>query len=390
MLNKAKTIQPEMIIWRRDFHMHPELGFAETRTAAKIAEVMAGMGYRIRTGVGKTGVVAELGAGKPIVAIRADMDALPIPDGKDVVYCSQNPGVMHACGHDAHIAIALGTAKILSEENWPGTIRFLFQPAEEIQDENGLSGAPRMIEDGAMDDVDFVLALHVDASIPTGKVELAPEYAAAGVDTFVVKIKGKGGHGATPQRVIDPIYISGHIILAIHGIVSRRLWPFDPAVISIGSIHGGQASNVIPDEIELTGTIRFLDAKVQSHIHQELERILEIARILGGDYDLDILRGYPSMENSPEIVALINNVAQEIVGVESISEPNPEMGSEDFAYMLHEAPGAMFFLGCKLEDETRRHHDPRFDVNEDCMPIGAAMFVETALRLLQQAAPDTY
>ena len=381
MLSKAKAIQSDMVSWRRDFHMHPELGFGETRTAAKIAEIMTGFGYQVRTGVGKTGVVAELGEGRPIVAIRADMDALPIPDAKDTPYCSQNNGVMHACGHDAHIAIAMGAAKLLADEKLSGTVRFLFQPAEEIQDEEGLSGAPRMIEDGAMDEVDYILALHVDSAVPTGKIELAKGFAGAGVDSFFVKILRQGGHGATPQRVIDPIFISGHVIMAIYSIISRRLWPFDPAVISIGSIHGGIASNVIPDEVELTGTIRFLDKGVQTQIHEELARALEVTNSLGGDYELNIVKGYPPLENHPDIVSLLENVARDLVGPEALSEPDPEMGSEDFSYMLEKAPGAMFFLGCEIEGDRRRHHDPRFDVDEDCMPIGAAIFVEAVLRL---------
>ena len=382
MLSKAKAIQSEMVSWRRDFHMHPELGFGETRTAAKIAEIMTKFGYRVRTGVGKTGVVAELGEGRPIVAIRADMDALPIPDAKDTSYCSRNDGVMHACGHDAHVAIAMGAAKLLADEKLPGTVRFLFQPAEEIQDEEGLSGAPRMIEDGAMDDVDYVLALHVDSAVPTGKIELAKGFAGAGVDSFFVKVLGRGGHGATPQRVIDPIFLSGHVIMAIYSIISRRLWPFDPAVISIGSIHGGVASNVIPDEVELTGTIRFLDKEVQTQIHEELARALEVTNSLGGDYELKIVKGYPPLENHPDIVSLLENVTRDLVGSEALSEPDPEMGSEDFSYMLEKAPGAMFFLGCEIEGDRRRHHDPRFDVDEDCMPIGAAIFVEAVLRLM--------
>jgi amidohydrolase len=385
MLSKAKAIQSDMVSWRRDFHMHPELGFGETRTAAKIAEIMTGLGYRVRTGVGKTGIVADFGEGTPIVAIRADMDALPIPEVNDTPYCSQNEGVMHACGHDAHVAIALGAAKLLADEKLEGTIRFLFQPAEEVQDEEGLSGATRMIEEGAMDDVDYILALHVDAAVPTGHIELAKGFSGAGVDSFFMKVLGKGGHGATPQRVIDPILISGHVIMVIHSIISRRLWPFDPAVISIGSIHGGQASNVIPDEVELTGTIRFLDKEVQTQIHEELERALEVTRSLGGDYELEIIKGYPAMENNPEVVAVINSVVRDVIGSEFLKEPEPDMGSEDFPYMLEKAPGAMFFLGCEIEGDRRRHHDPRFDIDEDCMPIGAAIFVETVLRYMSQS-----
>jgi amidohydrolase len=381
MLAKTQALSSQMIAWRRDFHMHPELGFQEVRTAAKIAELLEGWGYRVRTGVGKTGVVADFGSGKPIIAIRADMDALPIQEANDVPYRSRNDGVMHACGHDAHMAIALGAAKVLAGEKFSGTVRFLFQPAEEIADEENLSGAPRMIADGAIEGVDYALALHVAASITTGEIEL-DKFAGAGVDTFYAKVIGKGGHGSTPSRVIDPIFICGHVILAIHNIVSRRLQPFDPAVISIGSIHGGQIDNVIPGEVSLTGTIRYLNPKVQEQMHTEIQRAMEIARTMGGNYELKIVEGYPPMHNHPQVLAVLRDVIGSLVGLEKIVEPNPDMGAEDFGFFIRDIPGAMFYLGCKIEGDPRRHHDARFDINEDCLSLGAAIFTLTALHYL--------
>jgi amidohydrolase len=381
MLNKAQDLSSQMVTWRRDFHMHPELGFQETRTAGVVARNLKEWGYQVRTGVGKTGVVGDIGSGKPLVAIRADMDALPIQETNDVPYKSMNDGVMHACGHDAHTAIALGTAKLLSKEDFSGTIRFLFQPAEETEDEEGLSGAPRMIEDGALEGVDYALALHVAASIEEGKIEVE-EYAAAGVDTFYAKIIGEGGHGSTPHKVIDPIFISGHVILAIHNIVSRRLKPFDPAVISIGMINGGTVDNVIPSEVDLTGTIRFLDPDTQKLIHAEIERAMEIAKTMGGDYELRIVEGFPPMNNHPEVIEQIRTVVGETIGLDKLEEPDPEMGAEDFGFFMQDIPGAMFFLGCEIEGDTRRHHDSRFDINEDCLPLGAAIMAQSALRLL--------
>lgn len=382
MLDKAQELLPQMIAWRRDFHMYPELGFEEVRTAAKIAELMKSWGYRVRTGVGKTGVVAELGTGKPVVAIRADMDALPISEANNVPYKSKNAGVMHACGHDAHMSMALATAKILSQEDLSGTVRFLFQPAEEIQDDEGFSGAPRMIQDGAIEGVDYALALHVDADLSTGTVEM-DTFAAAGVDTFYARIIGRGGHGSAPHQVIDPILISAYVVMAIHNIVSRRLWPFDPAVISIGSINGGQATNVIPQEIKLSGTIRFISNEVQEQVHTELKKVMEISKIMGGDYELEILEGYPVMNNHPEVIAQLKSVAGELIGIEKLIKPMPEMGAEDFGFFIKDIPGAMFFLGCRMEDVHRRHHDPKFDVNEACLPVGVAIFAETTLRLMK-------
>ena len=384
MLNKAQELSPQIVTWRRDFHMHPELGFQETRTAGVVAGHLQEWGYQVRTGVGKTGVVGDIGSGKPMVAIRADMDALPIQEANDVPYKSQNDGVMHACGHDAHTAIALGTAKLLSQEDFSGTIRFLFQPAEEMEDDEGLSGAPRMIEDGALEGVDYAIALHVAANIEEGNIEL-DEYAAAGVDTFYAKITGKGGHGSTPHKVVDPIFISGHVILAIHNIVSRRLRPFDPAVISIGMIKGGQVDNVIPAEVDLSGTIRYLNPDTQKLIHAEIERAMEIAKTMGGDYELRIVEGYPPMNNHPEVIAQIRSVIEDTIGLDKLVEPEPEMGAEDFGFFIQDIPGAMFFLGCEIEGDTRRHHDSRFDINEECLPLGAAIMAQSALRLLNDS-----
>ena len=383
MLNKAQKLHSEMVAWRRDIHMHPELGFEERRTSALIAEIMEDLGYRVRTGVGKTGVVAELGEGKPIVAIRADMDALPIQEANQVPYKSKNDGVMHACGHDAHVAIAMGTAKLLAGENFSGTVRYLFQPSEET-DDGELSGAPRMIEDGAMEDVDNVLALHVDAATRTSEIEVATEFASAGVDTMYATIIGRGGHGSAPHEVIDPIFISGYVILALHGIVSRQLKPSDSGVISIGSIHGGVADNVIPEEVEMLATIRYFTPEVQEKLHAEIKKAIEISRTMGGDYKLRIHVGFPPMHNNPDVVALVKKVAGELLGEDKINQPELDMGAEDFAYFLQKAPGAMFMLGCKIEGDERRHHDPKFDIDESCMPIGVAIIAETALQLLDQ------
>ena len=380
---RAHEISDQLVAWRREFHVRPELGFQETRTAARVAKVVDSLGYRVRTGVGRTGVVAELGQGHPVVAIRADMDALPINEANDVPYGSQVPGVMHACGHDAHTAIALGLATLLAQETFEGTVRFLFQPAEEVGDEEGISGAPRMVEDGAMDGVDTVLALHVDGSVPVGDITVDAGPASAGVDTFYATIVGRGGHGAMPHKVVDPIYIAAQVILALHAIVSRRLHPTDPAVVSIGAIHGGEAANVIPRKVEMSGTIRFMKVEVREQIHAEIERALEVARALGGDYALQFEPGGLPMINDSGVVDLIREVGADLLGAEHVQTPKADMGAEDFGAFSELAPGAMFMLGCRIEGDERRAHNPRFDIDERCLPLGVAILAEATLRRLR-------
>jgi amidohydrolase len=375
-----------MVRWRRDIHSQPELGFQEVRTAALVAGVLQSLGYRVRTGVGRTGVVGAIGRGQPIVAIRADMDALPLQEANDVAYASQVPGVMHACGHDAHTAIALGAASLLAEEQHPGTIRFLFQPAEEVSDDEGLSGAPRMVEDGAMDGVDAVLALHVDSSSPVGEISLSAGPGSAGVDSFWATISGRGAHGAYPQKGLDPIHVAAHVILALHGIVSRRLDPFQPAVITVGSIHGGRAANVIPETVRIAGTIRYQDSDVQKQLHAEIERALGVARAMGADYELTIKIGSPPVINHEGIVDLIRRVGRDLLGPDRVKPREKGMGGEDFASLVALAPGAMFRLGCRIEGDERKGHSPTFDLDEGCLPFGAAILAESALRYLHQVS----
>jgi amidohydrolase len=384
MLRRAREIEDQLVAWRREFHTHPELGFGEVRTAARVAEVLGDLGYRVRTGVGRTGVMAERGQGHPTVAIRADMDALPIQEANDVSYASRVPGAMHACGHDAHVAIALGVATLLGRETFPGTVRFLFQPAEEVGDDEGVSGAPRMVQDGAMEEVDVVLALHVAPDLAVEDIVVDVGAISAGVDSFFVTIFGKGGHGAMPHEVVDPVFIAAHVVLALHGIVSRRLHPLDPAVVSIGSIHGGAAENVIPERVDMSGTIRFMEVEVQKRIHAEIERALEIARTLGGDYSLRIEHGGRAMVNDERIVDLVREVAADLLGDDHVQSRRPEMGAEDFGAFSELAPGAMFSLGCLIEGDVRKLHSASFDLDERCLPVGAAILAETALHLLHK------
>ncbi|MBN1318293.1 MAG: amidohydrolase [Anaerolineales bacterium] len=388
MLQQAEKIRDQLVEWRRDLHSHPELSFQESRTARVVADNLERLGYSVRTQVGKTGVTADMGQGYPMIAVRADMDALPIFETNEVSYASRNPGVMHACGHDAHTAIALGAATLLAGEAFKGSIRFLFQPAEEDRDAEGFSGAQRMVQDGAMEGVDAVLALHVDASSVVGKVKVSAGPMTAGGDTFRGVILGKGGHGGYPERAVDPIYLAGFVILSINGIVSRRIGPGKAAVIGLGTIRAGELANVIPDHLEMSGTIRYRDPAVQEIIHKELDNSLQITRSMGGDYQLDIQTGNRPVMNDPEITELVRKVSADLLGPDCFKEPEYGMAGEDFSVMTALAPGMMFSLGCASGGEIRPHHNPKFDIDERCLPIGTAIISEAVLRFLGKRNND--
>ncbi len=384
MLKQAHAISEELIEWRRDFHMHPEIGFELHRTSKIVADELEKMGYRVRRGVGKTGVVAEIGEGGKVIAIRADMDALPILEQNEYEYISKNPGAMHACGHDSHTAMALGAALLLSKEKLPGRVRFLFQPCEETTDEEGKSGAQRMSAEGAMDGVDYVIAQHVDPLKPVGTIGINAGPSSGGVDSWYAEIKGIGGHGAHPDKTIDPFYLLAHVILALNAMISRRINPFEPAVVSIGSISGGFTENVIPESIKLTGTLRFTDEKVHQQIHEEMKRAFDIAKALGGDYELRYEIGGPPMINDKIVSDVIEKTGQEMLGVENVREIEKTLGAEDFGEFLKHAPGAMFTLGTRKQGhENYLLHHPRFDLDERALPIGTAMLAETAKRFLE-------
>jgi amidohydrolase len=384
MLKQAHAISEELIEWRRDFHMHPEIGFEVHRTAGIVADELEKMGYKVKRGIGKTGVVAEIGEGGKLVAIRADMDALPILEMNDAEYVSQNKGAMHACGHDSHTAMALGAALLFSKEKLPGRVRFLFQPCEETADEEGKSGAQRMSAEGVMEGVDYVIAQHVDPTMPVGTIGINAGPSSGGVDSWFAVIKGKGGHGAHPDKTIDPFFLLAHVIVALNGIVSRKINPFEPAVVSIGSISGGFTQNVIPESVTITGTLRYTAENVQQQIHEEIRRALEVAKALGGDYELKIEIGGPPMVNDELVADVIEKAGKDLLGVENVQAIEKTLGAEDFGEFMKQTPGAMFTLGTKKQghEEYLLHH-PKFDIDERAMPIGTAMLVETAMRFLK-------
>jgi amidohydrolase len=371
MLKRAEAISGELSRLRRDIHMHPELAFQEVRTAALVAETLREIGgIDIRTQVGITGVVGDLGTGDgPTIAIRADMDALPIHETTGLGHGSQDAGKMHACGHDAHTAILLGAAHLLKAEfasgRLKGNVRFLFQPAEEIGGD-GVSGAPKMIADGAMQGIDHVIALHVDSGSPVGTVKMVKGPVTAAADAFKAWVRGTGGHGAYPH----------------HGIVARRINPKEPAVVSLGIVQAGTAFNIIPNEVYFAGTIRSFKESTRETLFAELDRAFALADGLGGSYELEIIRGYPAGINDAAVAQWMDDVASDIVGSTQVDRKTVGMAGEDFAYMQQMAPGAMLMLGAAVGDMPRPHHTPVFDIDERAMPIGAAILAETVRRYL--------
>ena len=388
MLQKAEKLKDELIRIRRDIHKHPELGFQEYRTASLVAETLQEIGLKPRSGVGRTGVVADIGSGDgPMIALRADMDALPIHEQNDVPYRSENDGVMHACGHDAHTAMLLGAAHLLKqsmvEDEWQGKVRLIFQPSEECFDENGISGASAMIEDDVLEGVDAAVALHVVSDLPSGICYYDDEISLASVDAFKAWIRADGGHGAYPYKGYDPLFMLGPILHNIYAIPSRRINPLRQSVVSLGQIHGGSTSNVIPKEVFLEGTIRSYEEEVREQLWLEIENALKLSESMGGSYELQIQKGYPALINSIEVNGWIRTVAVDLIGKDRVEENEFGMGAEDFAYMTAAVNGAMFMLGAAIDVENRRyHHTDTFDIDEGILPAGAAMLAEIARRFV--------
>ncbi|WP_088009130.1 M20 family metallopeptidase [Indiicoccus explosivorum] len=372
----------EMVEIRRDLHMHPELSFQEKRTPAFIAGYLKELGIEVRTGVGGGGVVGTLKGGKPgrTVALRADFDALPIEDEKDVPYKSTVPGVMHACGHDIHTASLLAAAKVLSgmREEVPGTVVFLHQHAEELAP----GGAKAMVEDGCLDGVDEVYGVHVEVNFPVGQVAVGTGYVQASSDAFDITIRGKGGHGAEPHRSVDPLVVGSHLVVNLQNIVSRRIDPLHPALVTVGAFQSGDAHNVIPDKAFLKGTIRTYDQDVRRQAEQELKLICRTTgEQFGAQIDVDFQHGYISLYNHPEETAKIKRLAEDIVGKDQVVVKPPDMGGEDFAYYVDKVPGSFFWVGGGNPDidAIYAHHHPKFDVDEKSMPLAGKVFVSAVL-----------
>ncbi len=388
ILERASALAPELVALRRDLHRHPELSFQERRTAATAAARLEELGFQLRRGVGITGVVAELPGGPgATVALRTDLDALPIQEENDVDYRSTVPGVMHACGHDAHVSMLVGAATVLTElrragELPGGTVRLLLQPSEEAVDEENKSGAIRMIEDGAMEGVDAVFGLHIGAHLEAGKFFLVqPGPIMAGTDTFRAHVRGARAHAARPNEGIDAIVLAAHVVLAAQNAVARRISPLQEGVLSIGQVSGGTAENILADDVELRGTLRYFVPEVRETIQRELRRALAVADALGGRGELDLRPGYPPVVNDARMAALAREAIAVRVG-DRFGELEPWMGAEDFAMLLQQAPGCFFWLGAALA-RPREHHTPTFDVDESVLPLGTAALAACAVHALR-------
>ncbi len=368
----AGSLEQEVINLRRHFHMNPELGFEEVETAKKIAEVLSGAGLQVREGVGGTGVVAVLKGSEsgPTVGLRADMDALPIEDKKEVPYASRVEGKMHACGHDAHVAILMGTALLLSKIPLAGTVKFIFQPAEE-----GPGGAEPMIKDGVMEDphVQAMYALHVDNRLETGRIGFGVGAVSANVDDVLIKILGRGGHAAAPHVTVDAIALSGQVIVALQNIISRTVKPQEPAVITLGRIQGGYRSNVIAPEVTLEGTLRTVSSELREELPRRIEKVIKgIVSAFDGDYEFNLLPGYPAVVNDKSLVEILQLTADELYGNDILCEiTTPLMGGEDFSFFAQKVPGCFFRLGTRGGLETAYPgHNSYFDIDESALRIG--------------------
>jgi len=376
-----ESMSETLVAWRRDFHRHPELAFEEHRTSAVVRAFLESEGIEVRA-CGGTGLRGLLRGGRPgrTVALRADMDALPVAEIADHDYRSENPGVMHACGHDGHMAILMGAARFLAgrRDALAGNIVFLFQPSEEKPP----GGARRMIEEGALDGVDSVFGLHLWQPLPSGVVGMRPGAIMAQADEFEVVVEGRGGHASQPDRTVDPVVAASHVVVAAQTVVSRFANPLEPVVVSFSTIHGGRIHNIIPDSVTMTGTVRTLDPAVQRAVKQRLGEVCEgTCAPFGATARFTYQDGYPPVLNDAASAELVRRVAVRELGPDAVQTIAPVMGGEDFAYYLQQVPGAFALLGIG-SDRPYPHHNARFDIDEGVLPLGVRLMTAVAFEML--------
>jgi amidohydrolase len=389
----AEEIAAEVVETRRDIHRHPELGYEEQRTSALVAERLRAIGVdEVRTGVGKTGVVGVLRGGSAsgeskTVLLRADMDALPIQEATGLPFESSVPGVMHACGHDAHTAILLGTARVLAERRAQlrGSVVFMFQPAEE----NGGAGAKRMVDDGVLDDpkVDAAFALHGAGRRPVGQAAISPGPSHGSSDRFIITVRGKGGHASAPHSTVDPVVVGAHIVTALQTLVSREVPPAESAVVTVGSITAGTIFNVIPETATLKGTFRAHSESVRTLLRTRIEEVAKgVAAALRATAELEEFGiGYPPVVSDAAMAELAASAAREVLGEAGVVPGQAEMGGEDFSFVLQKVPGAFIRLGTRDPswETPKPAHAPTFQLSEAALPLGVAVMAMTAVRFLE-------
>jgi amidohydrolase len=384
----SEALAPRLIEIRRHLHSHPELSGQEYQTAAYVAGVLSSCGIAVQEAIGKTGVIGEL-VGRTddrLVAIRTDMDALPIQERTSLEFTSRQPGIMHACGHDVHTTVGLGTAMVLSQlgEELPGNTRFLFQPAEEIA-----QGASWMVKDGAMNDVSAIFSLHVFPSIPAGSVGIRYGALTAAADDLEILIMGESGHGARPHEAVDAIWIASQVITTLQQAISRTQNPLRPMVLTIGQISGGRAPNVIADQVRLTGTVRSLHPDTHANLPEWIEKIVaNICNTYGASYQINYRRGVPSVQNDLALTQLLEGSAKEAWGSDRVLIlPEPSLGAEDFSIYLQHAPGTMFRLGVGFKDKPNHPlHHPQFEVDETAIVTGVVTLAYAIYQYWQKRA----
>jgi amidohydrolase len=390
LLERARQLSPKLVGWRRAIHQNPELSFHEQNTAKYIFGQLAEMGLVGKSGVAGTGVTVDIGsrANTNVVGLRADIDALPIAEENRVDYCSKVNGSMHACGHDAHVACLLGAAYLLHEQ-WrdstlPGRIKLLFQPGEESVNADKKSGATLMLESGATEGMKALVALHVFPGMPVGKVALRSGPILAACDSFDIVIQGKGCHAAQPDLGVDAVVLASQAVQALQTIVSRRLPAADMGLLTIGGIRSSSyAPNVVAESVELTGTVRYMDPKMGDFFIDEIKRALAVVDALGGSFTLDYHRDTPVLSNDSRVTEVVTKTVQNTLGGEALT-PFPDLlGAEDFAYYTQHVPCCFFGLGVGIPNSPRQLHSPTFDINEEALPIGAALLAKSALTLLE-------
>jgi amidohydrolase len=377
----VEKLTGKIVEWRRDFHRHPEIAYEEERTSSVIRKFLESLNIPVST-CAKTGLsgVLEGQPGGKTVALRADIDALPLKEEGEKEYISENPEAAHACGHDGHMAILMGAAELLSQrrDQFKGNVVFLFQPSEERIP----GGAKKMIEEGALEGVDAVFGLHLWQPLPTGSVGIVKGAMMAQPDAFSITVKGKGGHGSMPHTTVDPILVASHLVVNIQSIVSRNVDPLKPVVVSFGTVKGGTIYNIIPSEVSLTGTVRTFDSSIQSLAEERLKEIVEeTCKTFGATAVFEYEKGYPPLVNHEAMVDFVLEVTGKILGEDRIQTIDPVMGGEDFAYFLQKVPGAFLFFGMGDGMEFPHHH-PAFDLDEKALPQATLLMTCLALEYL--------